>query len=651
MASRGCFLTRSIGRVAMVGMTLLVVVVATNAPAFAAPQNRWPSNSTEKRRTVPDRVATKAGSLIRWETDIDAAFKKSATSGKPVFWYVPRLRDTFMDRVKSLDIYMKAGPFSWPQIIEPINRSFIPLVAVPDQGSQRRFNLQKYRFIEPGFLVVATGTNSAVTKVIHRTDRLTTLHIPWLEKMITGIAVGLERSKGIEMSALPVAASPEWLEEIRQAFRDRDYSQVVLICNQHKDSGGVAAVERDLRLAMATFRLGKHQSASSLFAKTASRYPDHSLGHKAAAEAQGIGPFVRGFEIHSAIPESAMKVTSSSGVDPARPVYRPVGIRRRCVDFLLAMQDESGGVFDSDYDFGGTDSLPNVHVAVTAIAGMALLEQLQNQNDPQRRAAIESAVVRAARFTADNANLAFTDRDEIFWALAYRLEFWAALHSSALTSIPIAESAPVIERCLNDLVRIQTKTGSWFHEYANPFVTATGVMSLNRTRVIANSGQSPRAASALGNAVQSLARHRQRSGSFPYKDAVANENLMGTNIEAAAGRMPLCEAALFVGGGSSIERLQRAIATSFQQHQNLDVAYKYDNHTDHWNYGGFFFWFDMRGRKQAIELLPASEVKARFEQQLEAIVISKSEIDGCYVDSHEIGRCYGTAMALMCLKK
>jgi len=155
----------------------------------------------------------------------------------------------------------------------------------------------------------------------------------------------------------------------------------------------------------------------------------------------------------------------------------------------------------------------------------------------------------------------------------------------------------------------------------------------------------------LGNAVQSLARHRQRSGSFPYKDAVANENLMGTNIEAAAGRMPLCEAALFVGGGSSIERLQRAIATSFQQHQNLDVAYKYDNHTDHWNYGGFFFWFDMRGRKQAIELLPASEVKARFEQQLEAIVISKSEIDGCYVDSHEIGRCYGTAMALMCLKK
>ena len=114
--------------------------------------------------------------------------------------------------------------------------------------------------------------------------------------------------------------------------------------------------------------------------------------------------------------------------------------------------------------------------------------------------------------------------------------------------------------------------------------------------------------------------------------------------------MPLCEAALFVRDKSSVERLQTAIEASFKHHGDLDAAYKYDNHTDHWAYGGFFFWFDMRGRKQAIELLPESKIRTRFEQQLVAIVISKSEIDGCYVDSHEIGRCYGTAMALMCLK-
>jgi hypothetical protein len=31
-------------------------------------------------------------------------------------------------------------------------------------------------------------------------------------------------------------------------------------------------------------------------------------------------------------------------------------------------------------------------------------------------------------------------------------------------------------------------------------------------------------------------------------------------------------------------------------------------------------------------------------------VLETSEIDGCWVDSHELGRVYGTAMALLTLK-
>lgn len=636
-------------RVVLISMTLFLSVVGMTASADAAPQNQWAKNSTEKRRIAPDSIASKAGSLIRWETDIEVAFKKSVASGKPVFWYVPRLPDTFMERVKSLDVYMKAGPFSWPQIIEPINRSFIPLAAVPDEGSQRRFNLKKYRFVEPGFLVVATGATPSDAKVIHRTDRLTTLHIPWLAKMISGIADGLDQNKGLESSKSPTAVLPPWLQQIRRGFWDRNYFEVVRLCREQEDAPGNAAVERDLRLAMAMFRLGQHKRASSMLADVAVRYPDHPLGHKAAAEAQGIGPFVRGFEIHSAIPDSAMEVSASSGVDPARPIYDAEEIRRRCVDYLLLMQDESGGLFDSDYDFGGADSLPNVHVAVTAICGLALLEQLPHQKDPQRQAAILSAVERAARFAAHDSNLAFTDRDEIFWALAYRLELWTAIKRSGQTSIPVEESTPVIGRCLDDLRRIQARSGSWFHEYANPFVTATGAMSVNSARDVFN--VSPPQVAPLAKALTSLSRQRDRSGTFPYQDKAANEELEPPDVRAAAGRMPLCEAALYVGGKSSVARLQTAIEASFKHHRNLDSAYKYDDHTDNWSYGGFFFWFDMRGRKQAIEQLPESATKQRFQQQLEKIVISKSEIDGCFVDSHEIGRCYGTAMALMCLKQ
>jgi hypothetical protein len=38
-----------------------------------------------------------------------------------------------------------------------------------------------------------------------------------------------------------------------------------------------------------------------------------------------------------------------------------------------------------------------------------------------------------------------------------------------------------------------------------------------------------------------------------------------------------------------------------------------------------------------------------FATQQRQLVLDLPEFDGCFVDSHELGRCYGTAMALLCL--
>ena len=108
MAGRSRTLAQFNWRVALILMPLVFTAIGMCASVSAACQIQWPKNSTEKRRVVPNSIASKAGSQIRWETDIDVAFKKSIASGKPVFWYVPRLPNTFMDRVKSLDVYMKA---------------------------------------------------------------------------------------------------------------------------------------------------------------------------------------------------------------------------------------------------------------------------------------------------------------------------------------------------------------------------------------------------------------------------------------------------------------------------------------------------------------------------------------------------------------
>ena len=97
------------------------------------------------------------------------------------------------------------------------------------------------------------------------------------------------------------------------------------------------------------------------------------------------------------------------------------------------------------------------------------------------------------------------------------------------------------------------------------------------------------------------------------------------------------------------QMLAVAIDVSFDMHKHLASALKYDDHTSNMAYGGFFFWYDMRGRSEAISKIKDEQVRADFESQQKAIIMSLPELDGCFVDSHELGRCYGTAMALLCL--
>ena len=47
----------------------------------------------------------------------------------------------------------------------------------------------------------------------------------------------------------------------------------------------------------------------------------------------------------------------------------------------------------------------------------------------------------------------------------------------------------------------------------------------------------------------------------------------------------------------------------------------------------------------------AGELKSWCQAKQKGIIMAMPEIDGCFVDSHEIGRCYGTAMALLCLAR
>ena len=616
------------------GALLLLTVSVQMLPAQT-------ENSTEKIRVTPSPVSQKIGSAISWQPDFDTAIAKSKLAGKPVFWYVPTLPNTFMDRKIELHRYMLAGPFSWPSVIEALNENAICLKAVPTRQQQQQFELERYKFVEPGFVILDSEGNKKT-----QVDELTTLHPVWLNELI-------QKSIGVETPTALYSASAQTSWNLL-AERNFDGALVQAKLELAKPNlPDALRAELELLIGMATFRTGEHLQASALWKATSKRFPDQPLAWKAAAEAQLIGPFARGFETHVSLPPAAMSAgIESRGSASPKNVYSLQQLHQRSTLFLLSMQASDGGFHDSDYDFGGTDSLGNVHVAVTSLAGLALLERCTRLGDdsPELKKRLIGAVSMAARFVADDLNLNKQDRDEILWACAFRLRFLLACGRSNESEIKTAVPIDQIPRVIESLEMIQSRRGNWYHEYSNPFTTATALLALQEA---ARDGHSVDAARVKKGAA-SLAGQRFRNGAFPYMTSKKNKpdnpsrDAKRSKRIGSAGRMPLCELALFQTGKSDAEKLAAAVAASFEYHAVLAKSYKYDNHTDSVMYGGFFFWYDMRSRCEAIKFVADDSQREKFVAQQRALMMGLPELDGCFVDSHELGRVYGTAMALLC---
>ncbi|MEM7456553.1 MAG: hypothetical protein AAF456_19565 [Planctomycetota bacterium] len=587
-------------------------------------------NSTRKIRVKPDQLSSRAGMGVNWVDSVDEAMELAQETGRPVFWYVPTVRNTFMDRKPVIDLYMMAGPFSWEVTRSLLNENYICVRAAPDREEINRYNLRPYEFVEPGFLILnPDGTEFA------KTDKITTFHPQWFADRLTrfpGMSVEIDWTDTLGASLKPAM----------QSISAGDYETEV-------PDPGDASAEDELNFAwlsgVVEFRRGNHQAAADIWREASGSHPDHPMAWKLAAEAQGLGPFVRGFEVYRDIPADAVSDPRVEGSQSSPGVYDENELRLRSASFLLGMQRSDGGWVDSDYDFGGTDSLPNVYVAVTSLCGMALVDLAADlpEEDPSRER-MRDALARAAAYVCDDSNINRVDTDEILWAFAYRARFL----SRYVAVNP--DYRQQLQDAVADLENIQMRRGGgWSHEYRNPFVTGTALCALKEA---ADAGATVNMEVVAGGC-RSLARDRFDNGAYPYSslDPRAQDNGEGDGrqIAASAGRMPLCELGLLYWDASNAESLRFAVMQSMELHDNLDKALKYDNHTDNMAYGGFFFWYDMRGRSEAIRYMPDSPEKNELIAQQRRIILALPEFDGCFVDSHELGRCYGTAMAILSL--
>jgi len=618
----------------MTARWLCLVLVAAFCPSMTVAQN-----STRKIRKPPGALAAKAGTAVNWRDNVDDALAEAKMTGKPVFWYVPSVHRSPMDRKPEVDRYMMGGPFSWPVTVVLLNQHYVPVRQVARGELAKKYGLTRIAYIEPGYLVLDGDGEAKLT-----VQQVTTFHP-------RQFLAPLQRHVG--QPEVPFAFGGVRPETARAA-QQGDWQKVLELSGKASDEmvspapkGGLFPEQHWLR-GVALFRLGRRADAVDAWQRLQRFYPDHPLGWKAALEVENHGPFVHGFEVYCELPDAVVAAAPTDGTRAPEGSYDEQQLWQRSIRYLVGAHDGDGVFRDSTYDFGGTDGLPNVHAAVTCLVGEAMLAatarasrgELQLSAGVAER--VEALLLRMRSNAIEADWLALSDRDEILWARAYALRFldaWKRRRSGDAKAVE-----PGIRRGVAALIALQPETGVWFHEYGNPFAIATALQALHGAR--AAGFEVPQG--NIDKGLKALAYDRTKQGAFSYGHTRPGRPPRAS-LEAAAGRMPLCELALYLFGASDQQKLLTAVETGERFHKLLAEVRKYDDHANRYAYGGFFFWFDMLGRAEAIAEIEDQAKRHALAAALHARVMALPEFDGCFVDSHELGRCYGTAMALLCL--
>ncbi len=609
---------------------MLSVALAALGSALAG------QNSGKKIRHAPSEAAAKAGSAVPWRRDVETALAEAKRTGKPVFWYVPTVSRSPMDRKPEIDRYMMGGPFSWPSTIELLKEHFVP---VRQNGGKEELSTQlqlaRNKFIEPGY-VVLDGDGKALLKV----DQLTTFHPQWFEAPLRRIV-----KQPLERFPCSAALAGVW-----QELRSKDVGKRLKL-----EMGGAffekmtdaVKAEYTWLYGVRLFRAGQRHDAIRMWQQLIDTLPDQPFAWKAALEVEGHGPFVHAFEVYGEVPATVLTADVHDGSRAPVGIYTEHDLWQRSVTFLATSHDDDGVYRDSTYDFGGTDGLPNVHAAVTCLVGEALLAAMTrvDQGDLKLPDAQVARVEKLLLKMRDNAIrddwLALSDRDEIIWARAYALRFLQAWKTRRSQDAKSVEAG--VRRGVAALIALQPETGVWFHEYGNPFAIATALQALHGAR--SQGFDVPQ--DNIDKGLKALAFNRASTGAFSYGQTRVGRKPRA-NLEGAAGRMPLCELSLYLFGASDQDKLLAAVEAGDRHHQLLAAVRKYDDHAGRLGYGGFFFWFDMLGRAEAIAELKDDTKRKQLAAAQHKLIMELPEFDGCFVDSHELGRCYGTAMALLC---
>ena len=624
---------------------------------------------------------------------VDAACAAAKKQGTLVLWYVHRIQEQTLNgnqmyRAPVLDVYARQVLFADPEVAELCTHAFVPLRCVMDQALSDRFGLKPLAFVEPA-IVFLDGDG----KVVHFLERLRTFRGHWFADLCVrvlehagvqraGDSVTTLRQGGRWRDALAMAlksdqkSAADWLAiaqlqrllrqpvqalaSLQKVAGDKKlqaaaaHEQGLLLTHQGQllaaqpmleqswRSLGAGAAEAGYWYAVNALQLGDEAGAMRRFTLVAQKFADTRFGRRARANTtlgpddRPLGAAFTGFESLAWLPDAAytglQKDTTWQGDQ-----LTPEAMARGAVTFLLHQQRDDGGFTDSRYAYWpDTEITPNVWVAITAIACTALYEH--RTAHPDLHARIDQALARGEAFLLDPKRLN-RGLNEDCYSDAYRLMYFARRAANSDGK----ERERLIVR-MNEIVQAaaarQKPSGFWAHEYENAFATGAVLQEV----LAAKAAGATVPTEMLDRAAQALLSARTKNGAYVYGGAADQHE---GSLKDSSGRMPVCEGGLLQLGRSDLDKVRFALANFWQHMERLATVRRNDFHCDG-ELAGFFFFHSVFHASEVVNMLPAEERSAHW-QRFKVVLQQVPEIDGSFLDSHELGRSYGTAMALLTL--
>jgi hypothetical protein len=550
---------------------------------------------------------------------LDDAFARAAAEKKLVLWHAYRIEGPQMYRAPNLDDYMDEVAWSDPDVVALVQSSFVPLRTYVPKPIGQEFGVVAWDKVEPALIFVTPDR-----KVVHVVDRIRTFDARWFGEVL----------RRVLLAHSEFAPPPDADAKARAAFASID--AVRLEKSRHDYYGALSAYYGD-----------KEGDGLAGWRALAESMPDSPYAWRAAAnlipapDQTWPGAARHGFEtpIESWLPPDHAIPTDTRW---RRSPGEADQVVAAAVKWLLRMQRPDGSWNDLRYAYWDTPLItPNAWMAVTSLAATALNEWRDVAPDE-----IDRALARAEDYLFRGTGHVNAGKNEESYACAYRILY---LHRT-LAQTESAESRQELlarEQAIADrLVAIQTpKSGQWAHEYDNAFTTAVMLDALadaekDGARVMPE---------AVKKGIAGLEAARFDDGSFTYGGMHPPQQTKpgGDALKNACGRMPVCEGALFRRGKSDMRRLNFALTNYQQYFEQFEKIHKCDFHTDG-ELGGFFFFHDLYHATEAVKLLPPKG-QGTFQKWFVEKLTALPEIDGSFLDDHELGKSCATAYALLAL--